>query len=316
MTESYKKALKEHYKIEKEGEQINCLVNPTPAGLRDLLLLKMEIPLNDSDKKIIENFLEIPFIELTPKKIRNLTDKFKPLVIFLKGKSEDPDLRRLEMIALILDFKQRPYRKFIKHNNNFSEVEDITANEETNFYEEKPIVESDNNQVEKTKIEEVSDERIEILETEVNTQEITVVPDEEAIKNQRKFPFKKIGIIGILSILIGFSFFMNIKSFTTKECMVWKGDKYEAVDCNEKTNGFVETTLPKDDQLIKDFRKLKVDTKTSFFDKNGNPKIWYVKNPNGTLEFYNQPGLQPETGKTLKPVSRYIIEKYILTQEK
>lgn len=311
MTESYKKALKEHYKIEKEGEQINCLVNPTPAGLRDLLLLKMETPLNDSDKKIIENFLEIPFIELTPKKIRNLTDKFKPLVIFLKGKSEDPDLRRLEMIALILDFEQRPYLKFSKQHHN-TNIEDITANEETNLYEEKPIVESDNNQVEKTKIEEVSNERIEIIQNKLNTQEITVVPDEEAIKNQRKFPFKKIGIIGILSILIGFSFFMNIKSFATKECMVWKGNKYEAVDCNEKTNGFVEITLPKDDKLIEEFRKMKVDTKTSFFDKKGNPKIWYIKNPNGTLEFYNQPGLQPETGKTLRPISRYIIQEYVL----
>lgn len=98
--------------------------------------------------------------------------------------------------------------------------------------------------------------------------------------------------------------------------MIWKGDKYEAVDCGETINSFAETTLPKDDKLIEEFRKMKVDTKTSFFDKKGNPKIWYIKNPNGTLEFFNQPGLQPETGKTLRPISRYIIQEYVLNENR
>ncbi|MEG0916102.1 MAG: hypothetical protein RSF68_03725 [Myroides sp.] len=98
--------------------------------------------------------------------------------------------------------------------------------------------------------------------------------------------------------------------------MIWKGDKYEAVDCSETINSFAETTLPKDDKLIEEFRKMKVDSKTSFFDKKGNPKIWYIKNPNGTLEFFNQPGLQPETGKTLRPISRYIIQEYVLNENK
>lgn len=315
MTESYKKALKDYYDIQKEGDQISFLLNPTPAGLREILILKMKEGLDGSDKKIIEDFFDVPFAEVTLNKLRSETDKFKALANFLKEKSGGSDLRRLEMIALILDFKQRPYLKFNKQHHN-TNIEDITANEETNFYEEKLIVESSSDQVEKNKIEEVTDERIEIIENELNTQEITVVPDEEAIKNQRKFPFKKIGIIGIVSVIIGISLFLNFKTWTTKECMVWKGDKYEAVDCTETINSFAEATLPKDDKLIEEFRKMKVDNKTSFFDKKGNPKIWYVKNPNGTLEFYNQPGLQPETGKTLKPVSRYIIEKYILTQEK
>ncbi len=94
--------------------------------------------------------------------------------------------------------------------------------------------------------------------------------------------------------------------------MVWKGDKYKAVDCSETINSFAETALPKDDKLINEFRKIKVDTKTSFFDKKGNPKIWYIKNSNGMLEFYNQHGLQPETGKTLRPISRYIIQKHVI----
>lgn len=68
--------------------------------------------------------------------------------------------------------------------------------------------------------------------------------------------------------------------------------------------------------LLLEFRKMKVDTQTLFFDKKGSPKVWCIKNPNGTLEFYNNPGLQPETGKTLKPISKYIIQEYVINKNK
>jgi len=316
MIESYKKALKEYYETEKEGNQINSLFNPTPAGLRGMLILKMEEELNDSDKKIIESFFEIPFIEVTPNKLRNETGKFKALANFLKEKSGGSDLRRLEMIALILDFKQRPYGKFVKINKNISKTEDVVADEEINFDSEEPSVESSNNEVEKPEVEGVVDKRIDVVEIGVNTPEVIGFSDEVSIKKQNNIPFKKIGIIGIVAVIIGISLFLNFKTWTTKDCMIWKGDKYEPVDCGETINSFAETTLPKDDKLIEEFRKMKVDTKTSFFDKKGNPKIWYIKNPNGTLEFFNKPGLQPETGKTLRPISRYIIQEYVLNENK
>jgi len=316
MIESYKKALKEYYETQKEGDQISSLLNPTPAGLRDLLISMIERTLDDSDKKIIEDFFEIPFTEVTLNKLRIETDRFKALANFLKEKSGGSDLRRLEMIALILDFKQRPYRKFVKFNNNISKVEDITDDEETNYDSEELIEETINDVVEKTEIEAATDQEIVTVEAEVNTQEVIGVPDEVSIQKQKKFPLQKIGIIGIIVVIIGISFFLNIRNWTTKECMVWKEDKYEAVDCSMTINSFAETTLPKDDKLIEEFRKMKVDSKTSFFDKKGNPKVWYIKNTNGTLEFFNQPGLQPETGKTLRPVSRYIIQEYVLNENK
>jgi len=316
MTEAYKKALKEYYEVQKEGDQINSLLNPTPAGLRGMLILKMEEELNDSDKRIIENFFDIPFTEVTLNKLRSETDKFKALANFLKKKSGGSDLRRLEMIALILDFKQRPYGKFVKINKNISKTEDVAANEETNFYSEEPSVESSNDEVEKTVNDEVVDKRSDVVEIGVNTPEVIGFSDEVSFKKQRNVSFKKIGIIGIVAVIVGISLFLNFRNWATKDCMIWKGDKYEAVDCNQTINSFAETTLPKDDKLIEEFRKMKVDTKTLFFDKKGNPKIWYVKNPNGTLEFYNQPGLQPETGKTLRPISRYIIQEYVLNENK
>lgn len=316
MTEAYKKALKEYYEIQKEGDQINSLLNPTPAGLREILILKMREGLDVSDKKITEHFFDIPFAEVTLNKLRSETDKFKALANFLKEKSGGSDLRRLEMVALILDFKQRPYGKFVKINNIISKTEDIVDKEETNFDSEEPSVESSNDEVEKTVNEEVADKKIDVIETKVNNPKVIGFSDEASFKKQSNVSFKKIGIIGIVAVIIGISIFLNIKNYTTKDCMIWKGDKYEAIDCRETINGFVDVTLPKDEKLLREFKKIKVDTKTSFFDKKGNPKIWYIKNPNGTLEFFNQPGLHPETGKTLRPISKYIIQEYVINENK
>ena len=317
MIESYKKALKDYYEIQKEGDQISSLLNPTPAGLREILILKMKEGLDGSDKKIIEHFFDVPFAELTLNKLRSETDKFKALANFLKEKSGGSDLRRLEMVALILDFKQRPYRKFEKHySKNISKTEDVFADEETNYDSEGLIEETINEVIEKSEVEDSTDKETVTIEAEVNTAKVIGFSEEVSIQKRKNIPLKKIGIIGIAAVIIGISLFLNFKTWTTKDCMVWKNDKYEAVDCSETINSFAETTLPKDDKLIKEFRKMKVNSKTSFFDKKGNPKVWYIKNPNGILEFYNQPGLQPETGKTLRPISRYIIQEYVLTQNK
>ena len=316
MIESYKKALKDYYEIQKEGDQISSLLNPTPAGLREILILKMKEGLDGSDKKVIEDFFDVPFAELTLNKLRSETDKFKALANFLKEKSGGSDLRRLEMVALILDFKQRPYGKFVKINKNISEVEDIIADEEANYDSEGLIEETINEVVEKSEVEDSTDKEIVTIEAEVNAPKVIGFSEEVSIEKQNNISLKKIGIIGIVAVIIGISLFLNFKTWTTKDCMVWKDDKYEAVDCSETINSFAETTLPKDDKLIEEFRKMKVNSKTSFFDKKGNPKVWYIKNPNGILEFYNQPGLQPETRKTLKPISRYIIQEYVLNENK
>jgi len=303
MHESYKKVLKEHYEIEKKGEQINSLLNPTPAGLRDLFVYRMEQSNNVADVNVFEQFLGFSYEKNAVNKIKAEIDKFRPLVNFLKDKSDLTEIKRLNALAILLDYPNRPFNKFSNIQKNTTEIIEEKKEE---------IIEKPNDiSKEEVIVKQKEITVVEDLTPKENTQEVIVVPDEEPIKNQRKFPFKEIGIIGIV-VIIGISLFINIKNFTTKDCMVWKGEKYEAVDCSETINSFAETTLPKDDKLIKDFRKIKVDNKTSFFDKKGNPKVWYIKNPNGTLEFFNQPGLQPETEKTLKPISKYIIQEYVL----
>lgn len=315
MTESYKKALKEYYKDKKDRENDYTLLNPTPAGLRDLFMYQMEKSTTASDIDTFEQFFGFSYERNAVNKIKGEIDKFRPIVNFLKDKSDLTEVKRLNALAVLLDYPNRPFNKF----SHLQKKVPLVNEAESKKHVEKPADFSDilvQDDFEKDEIGSNEEEKQEVQNEPIVFDGIAVVTEEVSIKKQKNIPFKKIGIIGIVSILIGISLFMNSSNFATKECMVWKGEKYEAVDCNETVNSFAQTTLPKDNQLIAEFRKMKVDTKTSFFDKKGNPKIWYIKNPNGTLEFYNQPGLQPETGKTLRPVSRYIIEKYILTQKK
>ena len=97
----------------------------------------------------------------------------------------------------------------------------------------------------------------------------------------------------------------------TKNCMVWQKKQYVAVDCNDVKQGFVGSNIqPINQQYIKNFKKIEVTNSTVFF-KNGQPCVWYGKSFDGKHEFFSSFGLHPETGKTLKPISQYIIKKYI-----
>ncbi|UUV20238.1 hypothetical protein [Paenimyroides aestuarii] len=316
MTDFYKKALKAYYETEKEKAHNTALINPTPAGLRDLFVYQMEKSTHASDRDTFEQFLGFSYEKNAVNKIKAEIDKFRPIVNFLKDKSDLTEIKRLNALAVLLNYPNRPFTKFSHLQKKIAEVkesenEEVIENPAASYNVVVP--ESPENDETETNVEEKTPETV---NEPVVFDKIAVVSEEIPKKSRRNNHFKKIGIVGILSILILISVFMNIKNLTAKDCMVWKEEKYVAVDCKEVVNSFTATAVPKDDQLIKEFRKLKVDTKTLFFDKKGNPKIWYIKNPNGTLEFYNKPGLQPETGKTLKPVSRYIIQEYVLNENK
>jgi hypothetical protein len=124
---------------------------------------------------------------------------------------------------------------------------------------------------------------------------------------------KKKAVI-ILTVFLSL-FFMGyaVKNliFPKKECMKWEGDHYEAVDCkNEKVGIGNLTSVAVLNEDLLSLKKIEVNTNSIFF-KKGKPIVWYGKSFEGNYEYFNQPGLHPETEKTLKPISEYIIKKYI-----
>jgi hypothetical protein len=270
---SYKAALKQQYEENKSGVFANFLVQPTPARLRDLGILLFKENRSQNDKKVFQSFLGFEFEINSIQKIKKETNKFKPLATFLKNETELSDFNAADFLAILVDFQQRPYSKFLQQG--------VT---EVKRFDNEPTVEEEN--------------LIKAQEYEYNP-----LP----LKNsKRKAIFIFAGIIGLLTI----SYIVRKEFFPAKECMQWNNDHYEEVVCAGNKIGFydINPIFDKNDDLL-DFKKISVCDTTTFFKYN-QPMVWYIKQ-NGKCEYFNAPGLHPISGKPLRPISKYIIAKYI-----
>jgi hypothetical protein len=126
------------------------------------------------------------------------------------------------------------------------------------------------------------------------------------------FNFKKLGIGASVIGTIGLgSYFLGTNE--PGNCMKWKVDSYVKTPC-ENAASSIYPSLPMDENLMENFRKIKVNENTQFFEY-GKPKIWYSKT-SGKIEFFNSPGNHPATGKPLKPITQYMVDKYVLKTKK
>lgn len=272
--EVYKKAIKAQYEIEKNRKYSSFLINPSRAKLRQLC----EERLNESNDKEDKLSFSLVFgfeYELGNRnKLKSFTDKFRPIETFLKGETDLSDIETINIAALLVDFKPRPFRLFTSKafENNY-------LKEEKN---EKEVSQS--------------------------FEGIEIVKPKNTFK--KKLGIGLIGLIGITSI-----------GYTAKDiimlqpqCMQWQNNHYKVVDCNSDKKSFLKQydIIPYDEDQCK-LIKVEVSDTTTFF-KNGKSLYWYCK-INGKPEFFNTHGEHPETGKALKQVSEYIVNKYVLNKE-
>ncbi|MCM4161599.1 hypothetical protein FHG64_06220 [Antarcticibacterium flavum] len=114
---------------------------------------------------------------------------------------------------------------------------------------------------------------------------------------------KRLSILLLLIPVIGISAYVGYTGGIEK-CMTWDENHYIEKRC---TGAAVETAL--NPYLLENFKKIQVTDTTTFF-KNGEVQVWYDKS-NNQLDFFTAPGIHPENGKTLKPITKYMVEKYI-----
>lgn len=119
---------------------------------------------------------------------------------------------------------------------------------------------------------------------------------------QKRLDYTAYVLIGlIVFLLIGYPIYERM---VESKCMVWIENHYEKAECNGKN------TVAFDKKAYKKLKQIQVDQETTFFDNNGNPLVWYVKS-NGDVTFFSYYGIDPETGKTLKPITDYMIAKHV-----
>lgn len=271
---NYKEAIKAQYADQKLGVYANFLMQPTPARLRDLGIILFKENKNQNDKQIFQSFLGFEFEANSIQKIKNETDKFKPLATFLKNETELSDYNAADFLAILVGFELRPYSKFLHQGN--AEVKRF--DNEPKEKEEKLVRTSD--------------------------------PQYDVLIN-KKSKGKSIAIAaGFVGLLVG-SYVVKKEVFPAKECIQWNDDHYEEVVCEGNKIGFADVNpiFDKNEDLL-DFKKIEVCDTTTFF-KNDQPIVWYIKQ-DGKCEYFNAPGLHPISGKPLRPITKHIIATHVV----
>lgn len=272
--EAYKKAIKEKYKIEKEGKYSSFLIAPSRAKLRQLYEERLKESNNKEDKITFSLVFGFDYETKNRNRLQAQTDKFRPIETFFKGETDLTDIEIINIAALLVDFNPRPLKAFIVNGMKITEEiskEDTTLN---------------------------SDNEIKLFKT-----------------YEKKNWKKKTGI-GLLALTGFFSLGYTAKDLiiNRKECMQWQTDHYEYVDCNDNTSSeFLEIPIEPADENKAKLKKIKVTETTTFF-VNNKPVIWYSK-VNGEPEFFNTHGFHPVTGKPLKPITKYMIDKWVKNKE-
>lgn len=284
---SYKKAIQDHYEFVKNKDITSVLLTPSPAQLRNYCTMLVDKGLSKKDEEIFKAFFETKSDEKLKKSIESCnTDKFKTIISFLKDKRDSEMALRIEMASIIVDFSPRPYADFLTSNS-------IATSDNKQFV---TVINGDNDS--ETKVR---------FEVEDVKEEIVKAKNFSSRNIKKKITLGLIGLIGISSI----AYTAKNLIIPDAQCMQWQNNHYEKVDCNKQNQqGIIKSIdIIPFDPIKAELIKIKVSDTTTFF-KNGKAILWYCK-VNGKPEFFNTHGIHPETGKALKPVTKYIINKYV-----
>jgi hypothetical protein len=296
--EDYKEAIKAKYEEEKSGDYASFLINPSRAKLRDLCIILFTENSTSDDLRIFRNFFGFDFRDGISTELKKQTDKFRPLETFFKGETDLMDISGIDLAAILVRYNKRPIHRFLKLTDNTIVLEEKTSysivdkNVNFNFEEDKEnrtAVVIPNNPIKKTFLPRLSLQQFQ--------QQTISVPQ-----------FFK----ALVLLMVVLASFYGIKElfFPAKDCMQWSNDHYELVDCSSSVQGISSRNeiIPiKKEEL--DLKKIKVTQQTPFF-QNNKAIVWYCKK-NDKIEYFSASGFHPENGKPLKPISQYIIDKYI-----
>lgn len=129
------------------------------------------------------------------------------------------------------------------------------------------------------------------------------------IASKNKFRKMIVGI-GVTSVL-GLGSYFGLSANNSHQCMYWEGSSYERIDCSEILHPNVQI-IPIDEKLLEYLHRIEVSDTTTFF-KAGRPVVWYLK-VDGVIEFYSADGKHPINGKDLRPITPYILDRYVLNK--
>ncbi|AXY73615.1 hypothetical protein D3H65_06300 [Paraflavitalea soli] len=237
-------------------------------------------------------------------------DKFRPIINFLNGDTSKTDEKNIELLAWLIDFKERPFDPNKIYSGTFSgDAGKVTAGEENQGAESSiPNTPPTLDNQEDVSVEPVNQGESGAPDEEKQPEGISeeVIPAES---DKLKWQTRSTAIAVILLSIIGAGGYWWLNNRGTNGiggCMYWTGDHYESVACSPRPDKAL--VVPLDTVMVKYFRKITVpDTITN----RAKGRVWYSK-INNKVEFYTSDGYHPiVTSHHLKPLSDHIIATYI-----
>ena len=285
----YKKAIQARYEDVRNDLYSGSLLEPTPALLKQLCILKIE-SCSKIDLEVFDRFFVFKSGENKMRQIENFdTDKFRPLCNFLKGKTKSIQHLSLEVIAVLIDFEARPFNLYLKSN-----------------YEKKDV-------------EKKTDSDIKAQTLEGDTTDF--LPEDVFIK---KTPRKKqltllllaTLYIALISFLMSFVKYPSVntnnqknnKEYTMRIDYHFKTVKNDTIIKDEMEAGFLSIPKPiiktEDPEIIT----------STFYNEAGTIDLWYPDSIDNITTKADTPSLNPDTINSFK-IAKEIMENEVLKKK-
>jgi hypothetical protein len=299
-SDSYQKEVLEKYKRNKGGELSTYLLNPTPRLIKQACILLLDKRTSTDDNNILNCFFQFRDEESRLREVKSFdNDRFKPIVNFLKGRTNSTSDENIELISWLIDFRPRPLHQYLKSDHQIFEVDDS-----------KPEIISEFEGLDNINVDNLEGKK------GVERKKLEEAKRKEEKKRHRRIITISISVVfGMTMLILGIQNWpLNIlkNSPNRRECMTWADSLYVKVSCDKGPFSQFGTTVDSLDQMkLKKMRKVKVNAAYEFFSNADEPLIWYYKKSNTEIEYFTAPGLHPTNGETLRKITPYIIETYV-----
>jgi len=167
--ENYRKEVRKLYEeLRDQGNLSSNLLYPTCAKIRNECLVLFKMGMYANDLRTLKEFMGLNNREvLLDKTIMSFEpDKFKPLVYYLSKDCYNAGFKYIELLALLIGFKTRPYPIYRASKGGFSELSSVYLNP-VPYVEEKKLVAADNNVDDQNSDQENNIEILHYFEEEV-----------------------------------------------------------------------------------------------------------------------------------------------------
>ncbi|MDT4821152.1 hypothetical protein FQZ97_543150 [compost metagenome] len=303
MEDQYTLRIRENYKRLCANPAVSArLKNPTDAGIKRecaKALLKWNAL---KDRSIVGDFLSCDYeISILARELKD-SEKFKPVVNFLKGKTQRPSEITLAFADWLIEV-------------NLEEIEKRSAEERDQLV----MIKEESRKGERR--EDVRD-KSDIFNPTNGVQMQPLLNIAVSSKNKWLMPSKRYRIALILIILLTGGGFYTKKLMSSPEikiqmpgadekCMYWNGVQYVPVQCNDTLQSS-KVIIPLHIQELVGLQRITRQDTLSLADVN---KIWYIKT-NNKIECYTAKGRYPlDTNRRLRILSKGIYETYILPKK-